>query len=151
MNWPEQWPQLDPPRRFGLVAVAVVVLDQLTKRLVADAGTLWHAGPVRIGTVYNREGVLGLPIHNGTLLLFGTLIVLLLAYLLTRSVRPEIRAGLWLLLAGAVSNTLDRFQYDGVLDITAIGPSAHFNLADLSIMAGAALLILFLWQRGQDA
>ena len=144
-------PSLNPPRRFGVLALGIVALDQALKLLVERSDTLLIAGPLRIGTVYNREGVLGLPIQNGKLLLLGIVICALLGYLLSRSTQPEIRAGLWLLLAGAAGNTLDRFQYDGVLDIVAIGPSAHFNLADLAILAGATWLIILFWHRGRDA
>ncbi|MEX2043362.1 MAG: signal peptidase II [Patescibacteria group bacterium] len=142
--------RLDPPRGFGAVAAGVVLADQLTKWLVAGQGTVLIAPPLRLGAVYNREGVLGLPIDNGVLLLAGVAISAFLGYRLTRSVRPEVRAGFWLLLAGAASNTLDRVQYDGVLDIVAIGPTAHFNVADLSIIAGAVILITVLWRRGAD-
>ncbi|HEY8108591.1 MAG TPA: signal peptidase II [Patescibacteria group bacterium] len=144
-------PGLNPPRGFGMVAAGILVADQLAKRLVADTGTVADFGPLRIGPVYNREGVLGLPVDNALLLLAGVAIVVFFGYLLTRSVRPEIRAGLWLLLAGSASNTLDRVQYDGVLDIVAIGPTAHFNLADLSILAGSAVLIFTLWRQDRDA
>lgn len=143
-------PRLDPPRGFGTVAAAVVLVDQLTKWLVAGSGTVLIAPPLRLGPVYNREGVLGLPIDNGVLLLAGIAISVFLGYRLTRSVRPEVRAGFWLLLAGAASNTFDRILYDGVLDVVAIGPTAHFNVADLSIIAGAGTLVAVLWRRGRD-
>ena len=143
-------PRLNPPRGFGVVALGIVLVDQLTKWLVVNAGTILTAGPLRIGAVYNREGVLGLPIDNGILLVAGVTISALLGYWLTRSFRPEVRAGFWLLLAGAASNTLDRIQYDGVLDIVAIGPTAHFNVADLAIITGAGILVTILWRRGQD-
>ncbi len=56
-------------------------------------------------------------------------------------------AGCALLLSGAVGNLIDRLRFDGlVVDFMnlGIGPlrSGIFNVADMAIMAGAALLIL---------
>lgn len=141
---------LKAPRRFSLVALGVVAADQLIKFLVERSGEVLKVPPVTIGSVYNREGVLGLPVDNTLLLVFGALICVLIFWLLTRTYQPTMRAGLWLLLAGAAGNTADRLQYDGVLDVVAIGPSAHFNLADLAILAGAGLLVYALWWRGEN-
>lgn len=137
------------PRRYSRVALVVLLVDRAVKALVERSDRIYDISPITIGAVYNREGVLGLPVGNTLLLFLGAGICALIFWLLSRTYQSTMRAGLWLLLAGALGNTLDRFLYDGVLDVVAIGPSAHFNIADLSILAGAGLLVFALWQQNE--
>lgn len=53
-------------------------------------------------------------------------------------------AGLWLILAGALSNLFDRMVYGYVVDFLRLWPISYFNLADLLIITGAVWLI---WKR----
>ena len=56
-------------------------------------------------------------------------------------------AGCGLLVSGAVGNLIDRVRFDGlVIDFlnVGLGPlrTGIFNVADMAIMAGAALVVL---------
>lgn len=48
--------------------------------------------------------------------------------------------GFWLFVAGGVGNTLDRLFFGGVRDFIRLPLLPSFNLADVSISAGAILL-----------
>jgi signal peptidase II len=49
-----------------------------------------------------------------------------------------------LLLGGSIGNLIDRASRGGVTDFIAIGPWPPFNVADIAITSGAALLVLAL-------
>jgi signal peptidase II len=58
---------------------------------------------------------------------------------------PWIRLSLGLQLGGALGNLADRLNYGHVIDFVDIGFWPIFNLADLSIVAGVAILAYHLW------
>lgn len=75
------------------------------------------------------------------------LVCLLVFVLLRRNLLPANVAGLSLLIAGGVGNLIDRVSNQGaVIDFLNIGlgnfRTGIFNVADVAIMAGAALLLL---------
>jgi len=56
-----------------------------------------------------------------------------------------IRISLGLQLGGAMGNLIDRMMHGYVVDFVDIGFWPIFNLADLSIVIGVAILAYFLW------
>jgi signal peptidase II len=58
---------------------------------------------------------------------------------------PWIRLSLGLQLGGAMGNLLDRLMHGYVVDFVDIGFWPIFNLADLSIVCGVAILAYHLW------
>jgi signal peptidase II len=61
------------------------------------------------------------------------------------------KAGLVMFVAGGLSNLIDRVALGGVIDFlnVGIGPvrTGIFNVADVAIMAGIALLVVDRWRR----
>jgi signal peptidase II len=136
------------PNGFWLWAAGIILLDQLTKGLVRALSDPVELGPVFIGPVLNPNGFLGANLSNLLLVLFGVLIILGLGIWLVGSADNRARQlGIWLVLAGAISNLLDRVVYGGVVDIIQLGGLSHFNVADVSILAGAAVILLGSFQR----
>ena len=72
------------------------------------------------------------------------LTVAALALILVLFAREPTRPGMWiavgLLAGGAFGNLADRVRADAVTDFVDIGPWPPFNLADVSITAGVAVL-----------
>ena len=58
---------------------------------------------------------------------------------------PWIRLSLGLQLGGALGNLVDRFHYGYVVDFVDIGFWPIFNVADVSIVVGVAILAYHLW------
>jgi signal peptidase II len=56
---------------------------------------------------------------------------------------PRYRLGLGLLLGGALGNLVDRIRFGAVVDFVDVPWWPTFNLADLAIVAGVALVV---WQ-----
>jgi signal peptidase II len=148
---------MKPPAVGGMIALAVVLVDQIVK-----AGVLTHFGssgvnPSSLGPFLN----LTLQMNRGiSFSLFAresasgqiALVALTLAVtgLLTwwlfrsRSVLPA--AGLGLIIGGALGNAIDRLAHRAVvdyLDLHALGRHFFvFNIADAAINVGVVLLIL---------
>ena len=72
----------------------------------------------------------------GLLLVAGSIV---LGYLIVKS--QKIDLSLILILAGALSNIIDRFVYKGVVDYLNISFWTNFNLADVFIVAGVLIYI----------
>jgi lipoprotein signal peptidase len=148
---------MKPPVIGGLIALAVVIVDQAAKALVmsraqgpmADSTPLtpfldltlrWNRGISF--SLFARDSAAG-----QTALLALTLAATgLLAWWLmrTRSVLPAV--GLGLIIGGALGNAIDRIAHGAVidyLDLHALGRHFFvFNAADAAINIGVALLIL---------
>ncbi|MBV8734570.1 MAG: signal peptidase II [Solirubrobacterales bacterium] len=139
--------------RAGLLAAAVVGLDQLTKRTVAAGiapGKQESLFPgVHLVHVHNTGVAFGFLSGGGTIVLACTLValVVLIAYFV---VHPG-RRGLWvptgLLLGGAVGNLIDRLMHGSVTDFIKLPHWPAFNVADMAITFGV-IALLFVLERG---
>ena len=134
------------PEPYWIAAAGLVVADQLSKWLVMQLAAPITFPGVFIGEALNANGLLGADIPNSVLMVSGLLICLgILALLTFKAKRPPVRLGLWLLLGGAFSNTLDRILHGGVVDIISIFDLSQFNLADVMILLGALSLLRGIW------
>jgi signal peptidase II len=135
-------------RRVLAVGIAVLLLDQLTKRLVVgtiERGTRHEVLPVLDITYVRNEGVAfssfsGQPWIVG-LLVVGALTALTVWFLRNRTVRfAWLAAGM--LAGGAIGNVLDRVVEGAVIDFLKPPHWPAFNLADMAIVGGMLLLVL---------
>jgi signal peptidase II len=145
----------------GVIATAVVVLDQLTKALIAARLRLGADVPVVHGLfdiVHSRNrgiafgilGSAGAAVQIGVLLLVIAIVVLIVRQLTRTGNEGLATLGLSLVLGGAVGNLVDRLFRGGVVDFLDFyvrwgGREYHwpsFNVADSAITVGAALVIL---------
>jgi signal peptidase II len=130
----------------ALTAAVVVALDQGTKQLV-DA-TIGRRHPVdlifgfKLANVRNDGVAFGLLGGASTLVLILTVatMVLLLGYFALRSGEPGTWLPVGLVIGGATGNLIDRVRLGAAIDF--IDPPAWpaFNLADVAIVLGVALL-----------
>ena len=137
-----------PYARAALVLVAVLALDQLTKRLVSHsiaAGERIAVLPgIHLVHTRNHGVAFGLEADHGTLvaILVGLALLGLLVYFATHASRPLIWLATGLLLGGALGNLLDRIRTGSVVDFIQLPLGwPPFNLADASIVLGVALLL----------
>lgn len=148
-------------RRLGITALAVFVLDQVTKVLVVHVMNLKVLGTIEVlpgiltfRMAWNRGINFGL-LAGDTDLARWTLIAVAVAisgwviWWLGREGGgwPAMASG-GLLVGGAIGNVIDRVIYGAVADflnVTCCGIENpwSFNVADISIFAGAFGLILF--------
>ncbi len=148
---------------LGIVAAGVAV-DQFSKILAEGAwanqppqdllfGCFTLTYTLNPGAFLSLGG--GLPDGLRQALLIGFVAVFALgasAYLIwAREVRKTSVWGLSLLASGAIGNLIDRLVFDAVRDfmIVRVGPvsTGVFNIADMVLLAGAAFLVVEIFQR----
>jgi signal peptidase II len=144
-----------PWRWISVVAplVALVGCDHATK-YVAKAELEYQAPRQVLGSILefryveNTDVAFSMlrwipgAVRGPLLLAFGAVAVLLLAAVLLR--RPgtrATRAGLVLILAGAIGNYADRLLRGYVVDFIHVPHWPVFNVADVCVTAGVALLV----------
>ncbi len=156
-------PQPPPARTGGFpirgflflgVAAAVVIADQITKRLAEDRLRDQRSIPVvddilRLTYVENRGAAFGVLQDQTT---FFVLVGVLVIGVIAASYRYLPRSGfllhlaLGLQLGGAIGNLIDRMRQGYVVDFVDFGYRANwwpvFNVADSAIVIGVALLAL---------
>lgn len=146
-------------RAMATIGVVILVLDQLTKLLVRTQIALNDSieivpGFLNLVHVRNTGAAFGflnsVDLGYKQFLMTGIALVALLAIGLyaarVGSREPLARAGLALILGGAVGNLIDRASVGYVVDfVDAYWRSYHFwafNVADSAITVGAVFLIL---------
>ena len=136
--------------RAGLVAVSVVVLDQVTKALARhDVAVGEHrriTGFFDIVHVRN-DGVAFSAFGGRPWIVVGLITIALIAllyYFSTHAGRPLVWLATGLLVGGAVGNIIDRVQAGAVTDFLKISHWPAFNVADIAINAGVVVLVIAL-------
>jgi signal peptidase II len=148
---------MKPPAVGGVVALAVVLLDQIVK-----AGVLTYFGGSNVDprplapfldltlrlnrgisfSLFARDSAAG----EAALLAVTLAATVLLAWWLIRARSALPAVGLGLIIGGALGNAIDRLAHGAVidyLDLHALGRHFFvFNVADAAINIGVALLIL---------
>jgi signal peptidase II len=135
--------------RAGVLAAAVLGLDQLTKHTIGTSiapGQVTHiiGSVVELVHVRNTGVAFGFLSGSGAVVLVFTLLALglLLGFLI---VRPE-RRGLWiptgLLVGGAIGNLIDRIARGSVIDFIKLPHWDAFNFADTAITFGVIALVV---------
>ncbi len=133
---------------LGLVAVAAVAADQLTKHLVASELALnaevGVVGPFSIHHVHNTGIAFGLLSGATAVVIALTAVALgwmLLFFARAGARHPTLPVALGLLGGGSLSNLVDRVRLGHVTDFLDFRYWPAFNLADVCIVAGVALLL----------
>jgi signal peptidase II len=142
--------------RAGLIVVAVVVLDQLTKHWVRSdiaVGDQHKFLPgINLVHVRNSGVAFGFFAGGGIVVLVFTFVAL--AALVTYFVKRPGRQLLWLpvglLVGGALGNLIDRLANHAVTDFIKLPFWPAFNLADMSITFGVLALLWVLEGPKQD-
>ncbi len=147
---------------IGAIAIAVLLVDQLTKRFVIthvyfDGQCLpWCGhkeivpGWLRIAPEPNFHGAFGMLGSNTFLLIAMALIVLVIFWLSFREAAERsalVCVAFGLILGGAVSNIIDRVHYGYVIDFIDFYRFPNlwrftFNVADSCITIGVILLLI---------
>ena len=154
--------------RLALVLVVggTIGCDRATKHvataaLAGSGSRTFLAGTIHLQYAENSGGFLSLgadlpPVARTALFTVAT--GLMLVALVATGIRMRWsgwrRLGLALFMAGAVSNWFDRATRGSVVDFISVGlgplRTGIFNVADVAILLGAALVMLAEWRRHQQ-
>ena len=137
--------------RAGLVLIAVVAADQLSKQAVEHSvisGEERGFLPgIELVNTRNHGVAFGfLPGHHVIVTaIVGVALLALLAYFVRHSTRALVWLPTGMLIGGAVGNILDRLRHDSVTDFIKLPLGwPPFNLADASITLGVLILVLLI-------
>ena len=139
----------------AIVGVAVLVVDQYTKMLVAanfelGQSTEFIKGVIDFTYIHNTGGAWGMLSGYTWLLVSVTFIIMLVCIALLMRYGVKNKLIFWalvLVLAGGVGNMIDRiFRGGEVIDFLHFAffkSFPVFNIADIAIVIGAGLLMLY--------
>ena len=127
----------------------LILADQAIKFLVVSLMELGEAIPVFAGIFHityieNPGAAFGLFANQRLVFIVAGILVIAAACLMYRRLMSEkaiIRWGVALLLGGAVGNLIDRLRIGGVIDFLDFRIWPVFNIADIGICVGVALLM----------
>jgi signal peptidase II len=130
-----------------LVACAAVMADQFTKQVVGRTLALGESvdivGPFSIHHVQNTGIAFGLFASRTSLVIAVTAVAVgLMLWFFARSARrhPVLPVALGLVLGGSIANLIDRVRLGHVTDFLDLVAWPAFNLADMFIVVGVAVL-----------
>jgi signal peptidase II len=133
---------------FVTVALAVFVLDRVTKSIVAAQVAYGTEVPVighfvGITNVRNSGAAFGVAPAGATLFLLASVVVAigLVVYAFRTPAGPATYAVLGLILGGTLGNGFDRIVFGTVTDFVNVHFWPVFNVADSAISTGVVLLI----------
>jgi signal peptidase II len=143
------------------IALAVFLLDRLTKFLV-EANMAVGDHVAVLGNLlwidYTRNSGIAFSLaraHGNLVFVFDIVAIAFIIYLALRIPpgEPWMRLGLGLVLGGAIGNALDRVLAGSVTDFIDFRVFPVFNVADMGITVGAAILAwrLYLGSRRAEA
>jgi signal peptidase II len=142
--------RVTPWVRALALASVVLALDQITKQIVI--GMVDRGDPreiifgLELANVRNKGVAFGLLAGGEVPVLLVTLaaLALLLTYFAFHAQAPSLWLAVGLLCGGAMGNLVDRLRINAVIDFLDPPLWPAFNLADVAIVAGVALLVLTL-------
>jgi signal peptidase II len=140
--------------RAGLVAVAVIAADQLSKRAIEHSivpGEEQKLLPgIQLVNTRNRGVAFGfLPgSHVGVTILIALALLALLVYFARHASQPLMWLPTGMLIGGALGNIFDRINKGAVTDFIKLPLGwPPFNLADSAITLGIVILFLLIDQQ----
>ena len=152
---------------FYLIAVAIILLDQATKRVIVGTLRLGQGLPIvpgffdlvlvlNPGAAFSFLATLPDSVRNPFFITISVTAVILILVYRTRHLQQHELASLSLalVLGGAIGNLIDRLRYGMVVDFLLVHVYEYhwpaFNVADAAISVGVTLMVLEMvleWRR----
>ncbi len=144
---------------FVAVVAAVVVADQVSKAVVRAQMAVFESIPVIDGFLWlthveNTGAAFGILRNQQWLLIVTALTMLAVVVWVMLHVRPAdawVRLALALVSGGAIGNLIDRITSGAVTDFFDLGWFPIFNVADIALDVGVAILVVVLLFKGEHA
>lgn len=142
---------------YALVGVAIIALDRLTKLMALQLEEAHHVTSFLSYDLVLNRGISWGILHSSSSVVFVAITAIIMVILLGIIAHALMRlsAGHWvwaevLIVSGAVSNMVDRFVYGGVVDFIHVSYAGWsfpvFNIADIAVVTGVALLFWEFYQ-----
>lgn len=139
---------------LGIIAGLIFIADRLTKIWVVNNFLLGESWPIvpnifHLTYILNRGAAFGLFMNRQSFFLCVAVALVLFLVIFNRRIRKSPRlaqVGVALLVGGALGNAYDRWAYNAVIDFFDFRIWPIFNVADIAICIGVALIVYYLWQ-----
>jgi signal peptidase II len=134
-------------QHFTLIALGIIILDQITKLLAAQI-----TEPISVlgswftlTLAFNTGGAFSILTGNTVLLGLVNIVVFcaIFYYNMFKKLSRLEYVSFALIAGGALGNAIDRLFYGWVVDFLAIGWWPIFNIADSAIVVGVCLLVVY--------
>lgn len=140
--------------RLVLVTLGVLLLDLLTKYIVQSRMELFQSIPVidnifHITYIMNPGAAFGIMANKTGLFITVTLVLLIGVAIFYKQLRQQgalAVSALGLVVGGALGNLIDRLRYGQVVDFLDFRIWPIFNVADVAIVVGMALLVIVIFR-----
>ncbi|MDD4802543.1 MAG: signal peptidase II [Syntrophomonas sp.] len=137
--------------RFWLSIILILLFDQLSKFWIASTMLIGGSktvieGVLSLSYVHNRGAAFGI-LQGGwwLFLVIAFCVIAAMVFLNVKfSLRPSLQYMTGLVVGGSLGNVIDRWLYGAVRDFISIGWWPVFNVADMAIVSGGALLMLYI-------
>lgn len=131
------------------IATIVIILDQITKYIVAVNMVEGMSIPiideiVHLTFILNPGAAFGLLENNRWFFVATAIIVLAIIFFYRREIQAEaklVQVGIALFAGGALGNLIDRVRMGLVIDFFDIRIWPVFNIADIAICMGVGLIL----------
>lgn len=132
-----------------VLPLAVVILDQFSKYIVAENMALGESIPIieevfHLTYILNPGAAFGMFAHNRLFFIAIAVVVIGIIIWARREILAspwEVKAGCGLFLGGAIGNLIDRARQGLVIDFFDFRIWPVFNIADIAICIGVGLII----------
>ena len=138
------------------IVALTIVLDQVTKYLVASQMTIGQSIPIIDNFLYitsHRNAGAAWGIFQGKMMFFYLITLAVIAVVIVWMTRLDIKKDKWLMIAlalilgGAVGNFIDRVLYQHVVDFIDTYILGYdfpiFNIADSALCIGVVLMAIY--------
>ncbi|MDD3893705.1 MAG: signal peptidase II [Syntrophomonadaceae bacterium] len=139
--------------RFWFTMIIIILFDQLSKWLVVSNIEPGQSLPLIQGIidltyVQNRGAAFGL--FDGSIWLFIICAIVVVAAISIYNFRHPLPGSMQIILGlitgGASGNFIDRFFHQYVIDFFDLGWWPVFNIADMALVCGGILLIIYTYK-----
>ena len=140
-----------------IIAIIVLWADQASKYAVVQHMMLHESIPVipgffHITYILNKGAAFGF-LENKRWLFVAVAAGLFVLCVIFRRYLPQsnlVYTGVGFLLGGALGNAVERFFFGAVTDFFDFRIWPVFNVADIGIVVGVFLLLVYCWTHGSD-
>jgi len=137
--------------RFSLSIILILLVDQLSKlyidrtMIIGDTRAIID-GVLSLSYVHNRGAAFGIMQGQSWFFLIMAAIVIIVLVFFNVKYSPErwLQYATGLIVGGSLGNMIDRWFNGAVRDFLSVGWWPVFNVADMAIVCGGALLMLYI-------
>lgn len=133
---------------IAMITISLILVDQISKIIVKEKFTsAIERGIIGINLIENTGMAFGFNSGNTKNIILTSLILLIVINFIRNQkerIDENTAVAIALILAGGISNLIDRITRGGVVDFISLKNFAIFNIADCYIVIGWILLIIFL-------